>query len=96
MTLTDYYTAAAIRPATIEEWAESTAAAKRDGGAGAILVDGVTVYVQGDPVGLRVEGGETEEDHEAGTVDEVDGEFLVVAWDQGVRTRSHFSGLTLA
>jgi len=45
-TLHDYDTAAAIRPATAEERAESVAAAETDGGAGVIRVDGRRCYVQ--------------------------------------------------
>ena len=43
--LMDYDTAEAIRPATVEERAESTEAAKHDGGAGVIDVDGRRCYV---------------------------------------------------
>lgn len=45
-TLTNYETGEAIRPATAEELAASIEAAKTDGGAGVIEVDGVSCYVQ--------------------------------------------------
>ncbi len=48
-TLHDYETGAALRPATSGELAESIAAARTDGGAGVIRVDGRTAYVVGDP-----------------------------------------------
>lgn len=41
-----YEDAERIRPATAAEQAESVAAAKRDGGAGVIRVDGVRCYVE--------------------------------------------------
>jgi|GEM_PF-3792424 hypothetical protein len=44
-TLTDYRTGDAIRPATIAERDESREAAKFDGGAGVIEIDGVSCYV---------------------------------------------------
>ena len=44
-TLTDYQTGESIRPATAAERAASLAAAKADGGAGVIRVDGRSVYV---------------------------------------------------
>lgn len=43
-----YDDAAILRPATSEELERSLAAAKLDGGVGAIDVDGVTCYVQGE------------------------------------------------
>jgi 1,4-dihydroxy-2-naphthoyl-CoA synthase len=46
-TLTDYITGDAIRPATADELAQSLAAAQKDGGAGAIDLDGRTVFVAG-------------------------------------------------
>jgi hypothetical protein len=44
-TLTDYQTGESIRPATAAERAASLAAAKADGGAGVIRIDGRSVYV---------------------------------------------------
>jgi hypothetical protein len=44
--LHDYQTGAYIRPATADERAESVEAAEHDGGAGVILVDGRSCYVQ--------------------------------------------------
>lgn len=44
-TLVNYKTGADIRPALKRERAYSAAAAKKDGGAGVILVDGVLCYV---------------------------------------------------
>jgi hypothetical protein len=46
-TLCDYNTGATIREATAEETKASIDAAKRDGGAGVILVDGKSCYVEG-------------------------------------------------
>ena len=45
-TLHDYKTGEAIRPATAAELAASIEAAKTDGGAGVITVDGKSCYVQ--------------------------------------------------
>ena len=45
-TLHDYKTGEAIRPATAAELAASIEAAKTDGGAGVIVVDGRSVYAQ--------------------------------------------------
>lgn len=45
-TLHNYKTGEAIRPATAAELAASIEAAKSDGGAGVITVDGVACYVQ--------------------------------------------------
>lgn len=45
-TLYRYNTAEAIRPATADELARSIEAAKHDGGAGVIEVDGESVYAQ--------------------------------------------------
>ncbi|MGP6157915.1 MAG: hypothetical protein ACLPYS_10510 [Vulcanimicrobiaceae bacterium] len=53
-TLCDYETGAALRPATADELAESIAAARVDGGAGVICVDGRTAYVVGDSAEARV------------------------------------------
>lgn len=44
--LMDYATAAYIRPATAAERAASIEAAKHDGGAGVIIVDGRSCYVE--------------------------------------------------
>lgn len=44
--LYDYDTSDALRPATAAERAESVEAAKHDGGAGVIRVDGRRCYVQ--------------------------------------------------
>lgn len=44
--LHNYKTGEVIRPATAEELAASIEAAKADGGAGVIVVDGVSCYVQ--------------------------------------------------
>ena len=44
--LCDYRTAETIRPATTEERAESLEAARYDGGAGVIEVDGRSCYVE--------------------------------------------------
>jgi len=44
-TLRNYKTGEAIRPATEAEKIASEAAAERDGGAGVIVVDGVSCYV---------------------------------------------------
>lgn len=46
-TLMSYDTAETIRPATAEEREASIEAAKRDGGAGVILVDGRSCYAEG-------------------------------------------------
>ena len=46
MELINYETNEHIRTASKEEQAESIDAAKHDGGAGVILVDGVRCYVQ--------------------------------------------------
>lgn len=45
-TLHNYKTGEAIRPATAAELAASIEAAKTDGGAGVIVVDGVSCYAQ--------------------------------------------------
>lgn len=45
-TLRNYKTGEAIRPATADELAASREAAKHDGGAGVITVDGVACYVE--------------------------------------------------
>lgn len=45
MNLIDYRTNKTIRTATVEEAAESVAAARNDGGAGVITVDGIPCYV---------------------------------------------------
>lgn len=45
-TLHDYKTGEVIRPATAAELAASIEAAKTDGGAGVIVVDGRSVYAQ--------------------------------------------------
>lgn len=45
-TLHDYKTGEAIRPATAQELADSIEAAKTDGDAGVITVDGRSVYAQ--------------------------------------------------
>ena len=44
--LCDYRTAETIRPATAEERAESLEAARYDGGAGVIEIDGRSCYVE--------------------------------------------------
>jgi hypothetical protein len=44
-TLTDYKTGASLRPATAAEAKASKAAARRDGGAGVIAVDGRSCFV---------------------------------------------------
>jgi hypothetical protein len=44
--LRDISTNEIIRVATKEEWQESIDASERDGGVGAINVDGVTCYVE--------------------------------------------------
>ncbi len=44
--LCDYETGEVIRRATAEEQAESIEAARRDGGAGVIVVDGRRCYVE--------------------------------------------------
>lgn len=46
--LHDYRTGDYIRPATIEETADCINAARHDGGAGVILVDGRSCYVVGE------------------------------------------------
>lgn len=46
-TLCDYQTGDSIRPATAEERAESIEAARYDGGAGVIEIDGRRCYVEG-------------------------------------------------
>ena len=48
MDLMRYSDATKIRPATLEEWRASTDAARSDGGAGVITVDGEDCYVEGD------------------------------------------------
>lgn len=45
-TLYDYQTGEAIRPATAAELAASIEAAEHDGGAGVIIIDGRSCYVQ--------------------------------------------------
>ena len=45
-TLCDYLTGESIRPATAEERAESIDAARYDGGAGVIEIDGRSCYVE--------------------------------------------------
>jgi hypothetical protein len=45
---------ALLHPATADELAESIAAARVDGGAGVICVDGRTAYVVGDSAEARV------------------------------------------
>lgn len=45
--LMDYRANWELRPATVEELLESIEAAKRDGGAGVIMVDGRACYVDG-------------------------------------------------
>lgn len=45
-TLHNHKTGEAIRPATADELAASIEAARTDGGAGVIVVDGVSCYVQ--------------------------------------------------
>lgn len=46
-TLCDYQTGDSIRPATADERAESIEAARYDGGAGVIVIDGRLCYVEG-------------------------------------------------
>ena len=46
-TLCDYQTGESIRPATADERAESIDAARHDGGAGVIEIDGRLCYVEG-------------------------------------------------
>lgn len=46
--------------------------------------------------GERVEGGDTAEDYDTGTVVEVDGVMVTVAWDSGVRTTQRASLLRAA
>jgi len=46
--LCDYQTGDTIREATIEELRASIKAAKHDGGAGVILIDGKPCYVEGE------------------------------------------------
>jgi len=46
-TLHNYETGESIRKATAKELAESIEAAKHDGGAGVIVVDGIRCYAQG-------------------------------------------------
>lgn len=50
-TLCDYKTGNSIRPATEQEWRESREAEESGigGGTGVILVDGMSVYVEGGP-----------------------------------------------
>ena len=48
MDLMRYSDATKIRPATLEEWRASTDAARSDGGAGVITVDGVDCYAEGE------------------------------------------------
>lgn len=49
LVLRNYRTGEIIRKATRKEWCLSVAAAMMDGGAGVIRVDGVPVYVEGNP-----------------------------------------------
>ena len=50
MNLVNYNTTAILRPATLAEYKASLDAATRDGGAGVIEVDGVSCYVEGEPL----------------------------------------------
>lgn len=47
-------------------------------------------------VGDTVEAGETEEDHDTGTVTEIDGDNVTVSWTSGVRTTQSASLLRRA
>lgn len=83
--LRNYGTAEVIREATLEEMALSVEAAEVDGGAGVIVVDGVSCYVDGD----RVEAGEGE-DYDRGRMlrrrpGRPNGDVLI-GWDSGVQT----------
>lgn len=85
MTINDIDTNTRIRPATLGEYLAALAA----GPEGAIRVEDhpTTVYVEGDPDGLQVEGGQPgTEDFDIGRIDEVDGDLALVAWASGVRT----------
>ena len=44
-------------------------------------------------VGMKVEGGSTVEDYDAGRVVDVDGDDVTVAWDSGVRTTQRAAAL---
>lgn len=83
MYLIDYNTREVIRPATLDEWAESILAAERDGGAGAIRIergmDDRTVYVEGGPADLvqRIETLATE----AAAAGDLDGHALYTSPD---------------
>lgn len=79
MNLTDYATNETIRTATIEEWAQSILAAERDGGAGTFRLDGVTVYVEGEPTDLveRIEALA----REAGEAGDLNGHALYTSPD---------------
>lgn len=94
MTLTDYNTAAAIRPATIDEWAESILASERDGGAGVIRVDGVSVYVAGEPADLvaRIEALAAE----AAAAGDLDGHALYTSPDGARAAIVHIAETLLA
>ncbi len=54
-TLCDYQTSEALRDATQAETEESIAQATRDGGAGVILVDGRSCYVEGGAIRAQAE-----------------------------------------
>jgi hypothetical protein len=94
MTLTDYNTAETIRAATIEEWAQSILASERDGGAGVIRVDGVSVYVEGEPVDLaeRIEALAREE----AAAGDLDGHALYTSPDGARAAVVHIAGHVLA
>lgn len=53
MMLCNYKTGETIRKATREEYEASVAAAESDGGRGAIEVDGVACYVEGEPADAK-------------------------------------------
>lgn len=46
-------------------------------------------------IGQRVCGGEIEEDYDTGTVVNIQGDQVEVAWDSGVRTTQHESALSI-
>lgn len=94
MTLTDYNTAETVRAATIEEWAQSILAAERDGGAGVIRVDGISVYVEGEPSDLveRIEALATE----AAAAGDLDGHALYTSPDGARAAIVHIAETILA
>lgn len=107
ITVIDYSTAETLRTATPDDL-ERAADCDRDTGAFRDE-HGVTVYLDGCAfdgeaydlrapthgfgVGDRVEAGDTPEDYDTGTVVDVEGDRITVAWDSLVQTTQGAAGL---